>query len=381
LVASIGQFIKEVALYWVAYDITGSAFALGILGLCDAGPRLILSMLGGVLVDRYDRLRLMILMQFMSAMPVFVLFFLYAAGLLEFWHILVLEIWYAIIRTISPSVSQSLIRDLATDRELLNAVALSTIGFNFARVVGPSLGGVLMLWIGAGGTFILHALTLVISGVQMMPIRVARRAPAGRETNVAREITEGLRYIRHAPVILCSIGTAYAISAFVGSYPRFLPVFAKEILNVGPQGLGILLAAPGLGAVLALVFLSYVGQEWRRDTLMGVAAILTPLFLILFCSSQSFFFSVLFLTLLGAGHIAFRTVSRVIIQFEVPNDLLGRVMSVFVMDQGMRSVGSLILGSAATLLGAPLGLSVTSAVCVMLTAFLFYRLRARPDRA
>lgn len=372
--SSVGQFIQEVALYWLAYEITGSAMALGILGLCEATPRLILSAIGGVLVDRYNRLRLLILIQFFTAFPIFIFIVLYFAGVLEFWHILTLEVATSVVRSVNPSASQSLLRELVPEEALMSAVALFTIEFNFARIVGPSLGGVLILWLGVGGCFVIYGISLIVAGLVMLLIKLPPEEGGGGEENLLREVKEGFQYILQAPVILSSIAAAYILSIFVGTYQRFLPVFAKEILNVGPEGLGILMAAPGLGAVASMLLVTTAGEQWRRETMLWVTTALTPLFLILFCLSRTFWLSAVLLALVGGGQIAFRTVSRVIIQIDVPNALLGRVMSVFVMDQGMRSVGSLVMGIFASLFGAALGLTLTSVVSLALTSILFYRL-------
>jgi len=157
LIASLGHFVREVALYWLAYEITGSAIALGILGFAEAAPRLLLSAVGGVLVDRYDRLRLLTGIQFLCCLPVFGLVFIYFSGMLQFWHIVALEALLAIIRSMNPTAGQSILRELVPEEELMSAVSLYSIGFNFARIVGPSIGGVLIeahgfvppLWISA----------------------------------------------------------------------------------------------------------------------------------------------------------------------------------------------------------------------------------------
>jgi len=377
--SSIGQFIQEVALYWIAYEITDSAMALGVLGLCEATPRLVLSAIGGALVDRYNRLRLVILIQFFTAVPIFIFIGLYLAGVLEFWHILTLQIVTSVVRSINPSASQSLIRELVPDQELMSGVALFSIEFNFARIVGPSLGGVLILWIGVGGCFLVYGVSLILAGLGLLFVDLPPAERGKGEESLLGEIKEGFHYILQVPVILSSIAAAYILSIFVGTYQRFLPVFAKEILNVGPEGLGILMAAPGLGAVASLFFVGTVGEQWKKETMLWVTTILTPIFLILFCLSSSFWLSVALLALVGGGQIAFRTVSRVIIQIEAPHALLGRVMSVFVMDQGMRSVGSLVMGIFATLFGAALGLALTSVVSLALTSAIFYRF-LRPVR-
>lgn len=355
--------------------------ALGVLSLCEAAPRLILGVFGGALVDRYDRRRLLVLIQFASALPVFTFVALYLSGVLEFWHLLALEIVFGAIRSTNPSASQSLLRDLVPSGDLMNAVALYTLGFNLARVLGPSLGGVSILWIGVAGCFIANGVSLVLSGLGMLFIKLARFEASRGERNLLGEIREGIRYSWGAPVILASVAAAYTLSVFVSTYQRFLPVFAKEVLDVGPGGLGLLMAAPGLGAMVAVTFLATVGEKWKKEFLLRVTATVTPLFLMLFCLSRSFFLSVVLLALVGGGQISFRTISRVIIQIEVPHSLLGRVMSIFNLDQGMRSVGSLVIGAFASAFGAALGLGLTSLISLAVTTPLFHRLLRSGRRA
>jgi predicted MFS family arabinose efflux permease len=377
LLASLGHFVQEVALYWIAYEITGSPMALGILGLCGAAPRLLLGALGGVLVDRYDRKRLLILIQFFSVLPVLLFLILYTSGALEFWHLLAVEVLFGSIRAVNPSASQSILGELVPREHLMNAVSLYTIGFNFARIVGPSLGGVLILWIGVRGCYVVFLISLIFSGVGLMLIRLKDQRAANPEQDFVREFKEGFQYVWASPLIMSSIAAAYTFSIFIVTYQRFLPVFAKEIFAVGPEGLGMLMAAPGIGAIASLTFLASVGERWNRAWLLWITTTVTPIFLILFCLSPVFWISVVLLGLVGAGQVSFRTISRVIIQVEAPRDLLGRVMSVFNMDQGMRSLGSVVLGVFATIFGASLGLALTAGVSLIVTTTLFYRLLAK----
>jgi len=383
-IASIGQFVREIALYWLAYEITGSAMALGILALCEATPRLVLSVAGGVIVDRYDRLRLLTAIQFLCMVPVFTMVALYFLGVLQFWHIVVLETALAVIRSMNPTAGQSLLHDLVPEDELMNTVALYSLGFNFARIVGPSLGGILVLWIGVGGCLVFYGVALLISALELLPIHLPPDSRPKSSPDWLHDIREGLDFIRRSPLVLSSTLAAYALSAFVGTYQRFLPIFAKDILKTGPEGLGALTAASGIGAVLSLLFLDAVGRRWRRETLLWFSSKVTPLLLILFCFSRTLWLSVLLMGLLGAAQILFRTVSRLIIQVEAPRELIGRVISVFQMDQGMRSVGSMVMGAAATVFGAALGLSLCAVASIGITSLTFYRLIRRPasdDRA
>jgi len=374
LLGSIGHFIQEVALFWITYEITGSAMALGVLGLCSAAPRLLLGALSGVFVDRYDRKLLLILVNFGSAVPIAIFLVIYYFGTLEFWHLLVLEILAGSIRAINPSAAQSILAELVPREDLMNAVSLYTVGFNIARIAGPSLGGVMILWIGIGGCYAVFAATLVLAGLGMLFLRTQKEPSTKREENFLREFKEGFHYVWNTPLILGSIVAAYTFAVFIVTYQSFLPVFAKEVLKVGPEGLGILMAAPGLGGITSLSLLASVGERWNRAMLLWVMTTATPIFLILFCISPIFWLSVLLLAFVGAGQVSFRTISRVIIQIEAPRNLMGRVMSVFNLDQGMRSIGSIVLGAAATLLGASLGIALTATVSLIVTTTIFYRL-------
>ncbi len=351
--------------------------ALGILGLCSAAPRLLLGALGGVLVDRYDRKLLLLLIQFFSAVPGFLFLALYYFGSLQFWHLLGLEILSGSIRSINPSASQSILGELVPREHLMNAVSLYTIGFNIARILGPSLGGILVLWIGIGGCYAVFAVSQISAGFGMWFMRSASPAVANPKQDFLREFKEGFRYVWHTPVTLASIIAAYTFAVFVVTYQSFLPVFAKEVLAVGPDGLGLLMAAPGVGGIACLTFLAAAGERWNRAMLLWFTTTVTPIFLILFCVSPVFWLSLVLLTCVGAGQVSFRTISRVIIQIEAPRELLGRVMSVFNLDQGMRSVGSVVLGAFATVFGAALGVALTAGISLIITTLLFYRLLGR----
>ena len=348
--------------------------ALGILGLCGATPRLLIGALGGVLVDRYNRKRLLVVIEFLSVIPVLIFLALYISRLLEFWHLLALEILFGSIRAVNPSASQSILGELVPREHLMNAVSLYTMGFNFARIVGPSLGGVLILWIGVGGCYWVFATSLILASIGLLLIRLKDERAANPDQDFAREFKEGFQYVWNSPVILSSIAAAYTFSVFIVTYQRFLPVFAKEVLEVGPEGLGLLMAAPGVGGIACLTFLASVGERWNRANLLWITTTVTPIFLILFCASPVFWLSVVLLAVVGAGQVSFRTISRVIIQIEAPRDLLGRAMSVFNMDQGMRSVGSVVMGAFATIFGASLGIALTAVISLLVTTTLFYRL-------
>lgn len=342
-----------------------------MLSLFEAAPRLILGPFVGVVVDRYDRLKLVIWTQGLCSIPVFGLTILYFLDALQFWEILALEALYTAIRSVTPSASQSLIRDFVPADTLLSAVSVYSLGFNMARVAGPSLGGIFLVWVGAGGCFLIHAVSLLISVVLMIRVTPPAVVRRGSQNDFLAEFTEGLTYAWRQPFIRSSIGAAWAIGVFIGTYPRFLPVFAKNVLEVGPEGLGYLMAAPGIGAVIALTVFSGWGERWNKERFTVVLALLAPLLLVFFCFSRSFVASALLLGLVGAAHVSFRTFVRLIIQMEVPRELMGRVMAVLLMDNGLRALGSVVIGASVGFLGAAVGLGLTSGIAIGVIGLLF----------
>ena len=312
-------------------------------------------------------------MQFLSAVPVCVMVLLYYLGVLEIWHLIVLEVAVSAVKSASPSATQSLIRELAPENHIMNAVSLSSMGFNAARIVGPSLGGLMVVWLGVGGCFLLDALVLVIAGCEMLFIRRPRQKTAQARQDFMLEIKAGLHYIAHAPTILAILGVAYSGSILVGTYQRFLPVFARDVLDVGPQGLGYMVSAPGIGAILTLLVLAGRAEKGETRVLLWATGILGPLAIVFFCMAPSLWLGLLLLSLIGAGQVGFRTLARVVIQYDVPSELLGRVTSVFAIERGLNSVGSVVLGGFIAAFGAAFGLGLAAALSLALTLAFFYR--------
>lgn len=166
-----------------------------MLGFAEAIPRLLLSALGGVIVDRYERLRLLTAIQFLCLVPVVGMIMLYVLGILKFWHMVVLETFWSTIRSTNPTAGQSILRELVPEGALMSAVSLYSIGFNFARIVGPSIGGLLILWIGVGGCLVFYAVCLLLSALELIGIRMASHSTKSSQSDLLHEFTEGRRYL------------------------------------------------------------------------------------------------------------------------------------------------------------------------------------------
>lgn len=368
-----GDFMQAMAQSWLVWTMTSSPFLLGLVGFCQAAPRLLLGAIGGAIVDRLDRRRLLLLTQNLAMIQAFVFWALVYFDLIRFWHVLFLVLFLGTVNTLNQTARQSLINNLVPREELMNAIALNSSIVNLSKVLGPSLGGVLISIIGVDGCLLVNAISFlaIICSLLMMDLPHWQRAEG--ENPFWQEVSEGYDYIKTNSRVFSVLLLAYIVALIGSPYSRFLPVFASDILHAGPSGFGFLLAAPGLGAVLSGLYLASMGEIRRRGNFIFISVFAFSLFLILFSLSHSMLLSVLCLVMVGASHIAFRATANTTIQMETPPHLMGRILSLFLMDKGLWSFGTLFIGSFASLLGTPSALALSGLICALSAAALLYR--------
>lgn len=367
-----GDFMQAMAQAWLVWTMTSSPFLLGLIGFCQAAPRLILGAIGGAIVDRLDRRRLLVITQNLAMVQAFVFWALVYFDLIRFWHILLLVLFIGTVNTLNQTARQSLINSLVPRGELMNAIALNSSIVNLSKVIGPSLGGVLIALIGVAGCLLVNAVSFlaIILSLLMMDLPPWQREEG--EKNFWQEVMEGYDYVRTNSRVFSVLFLAYIVALVGSPYSRFLPVFATDIFHAGPSGFGFLLAAPGLGAVISGLCLASIGNVRRRGNFLFFSVFAFSLFLILFSFSRSMLLSLLCLVMVGASHIAFRAVANTTIQMETPPHLLGRILSLFFMDKGLWSFGTLFIGSVASLIGTPSAIALSGFICALSAAALLY---------
>ena len=372
-----GDFMQAMAQAWLVWTMTNSPFLLGLLGFCQAVPRLLLGAIGGALVDRLDRRRLVLLTQNLAMIQAFAFWALVYFDLIRFWHIVVLVLFIGTVNTLNQTARQSLINTLVPRAELMNAIALNSSIVNLSKVIGPSLGGVLIAIIGVAGCLLVNAVSFlaIILSLVMMDLPLWQREE--KEENFWQEVIEGYHYIKTNHQVFSVLSLAYIVALIGSPYTRFLPVFATDIFHAGASGFGLLLAAPGVGAVGSGLWLASMGNIRRRRNFVFLSVLTFSLFLMLFSFSRSMLLSLLCLVMVGASHIAFRAVANTTIQMETPPQLLGRILSLFFMDKGLWSFGTLFIGSVASLLGTPRATALSGLICGLSAALLYQRARLR----
>jgi MFS family permease len=350
-----GQWIQQVTLGWLIYDLTGSAVLLGVLNGFRALPFLLFGPLAGVAADRFDRRKLLLLMQPVLAgvtalMGVLVLF-----GLAEIWHLFLFTFLTASMWSLTQPVRQTLVPNLVPRRDLMNALALNSMGFNSMKVVGPTLGGALIVIFGAAGNFFVQSVVYSLLIFSLWYMHAPPTPTQARKTSALANLKEGLAYVKGTPVVLTLI--VLSLIPQMLSLPitnALMPVFQKDVLGVGPEGLGLLLASPGIGAVTATFGLAGAANRIRRKgLLMLIGLCLLGLFIVLFAQMRTLPLAMAALFFVGACQMTYMTTANTVVQVMVPDQLRGRVMSIWMLDQGLAPIGALVAGASTEMIGAP----------------------------
>jgi MFS family permease len=374
LVSLIGTWMQMIAASWLVYRLTGSPLLLGVIGFLSQIPALLLSPVAGVAADRWDRRRIQLITQTLSMLQAFLLAWLVLGGSVQVWHLMVLSACLGVITAFDIPARQAFVSDMVERREDLgNAIALNSTMFNAARLVGPSIAGVLVATTGEGICFLINGFSYLAAIAALLLMTTTRREPGSRIANVHTHVLEGFSYAwRFAPVR--HILALLALVSLVGlPYTVLLPIVARVILGGGPETLGFLVASSGIGAVLAGLYLASQRTVIGLCLRVAVSAVIFSIGLILFAYSDSFFLSLGLMMIEGFGMMILMAGSNTLIQTLVDEDKRGRVMSLFAMTfLGMTPFGSLAAGWLAGVIGV-VGTLACAGVLSLTGALLFAR--------
>ena len=379
LISSSGDFMQNVAQSWLVWHLSKSPLAIGVIAVFDTVPRLLVGAVGGAIADRFDRRRVLMITQGLAMAQAFIFWFLVQFEAIALWHIALLAFFLGVVNTINQTARQSLVNSLVPKGELLNAIGLQSSVFNFSKIMGPSVGGLIIAYIGIAGCFLVNAISFVFLLFNLylmeLPPWEARRNPQG----MFADIKEGFSYLRADRRILYIVGISYVMALFGAPYNRFVPIFATNVLHVGASGFGLLMSAPGIGATLASLTLASVDKLRVGTRSICFCVLGFALFLTLFAFSNSFILSLIALAMVGFCQVGERALTNTAIQMGTPQNLLGRVLSLFFMDRGLWSLGSIIIGGLASAIGIDWTFSVCGIVCAVAAASLL--LVSRRQRA
>ena len=368
--------MQSVAQAWLVYSLTKSALLLGSVGFASQIPVFLIAPFGGITADRVNRQRLVIATQIASMILAGILAWLTLSGRVHVWHIFALAGLLGVVNAFDIPGRQSFLVDMVGKEDLMNAIALNSSMFNGARVIGPAIAGILVSKIGEGWCFGANAISYIAVIVGLLLMRV-HSAPRTSNHSPLEDIVEGFRWVNQTKIIRALLLLIGLISLVGMPYTVLMPIFADKILHGGARGLGILMGATGVGALLGALTLAAKTGVKGLGRWIAITCGTLGISLCLFAYSTSFWLSAAFLLPAGYSMMLQMACSNTLIQTMVPDQLRGRVMSVYsMMFMGMAPFGAFFGGALAHRIGAPITVAAGGVACVI-GALWFWR--ALPD--
>jgi len=324
-VALVGSWMQQVAQAWLVLSLTNSPLRLGLVGSLNFLPILLFALVGGAVADRLPKRRLLVLTQSLLFCQTATLALLIVSGRVRYWHICVLALVWGIANTIDLPVRQAFVVELAGRADVTSAVALNSAAFNVARIVGPAAAGLLIARAGVAPAYFINAGAFVVVIVALLTVR-ARGTPLPRGgTTIGEEIREGVGYVLHTPRILILLAVLAVISITVFNFSVYVPLFARQVLGLGPEGFGLLMAAVGVGAVGGALTLGAL--QAPSISLLFTTGFLSCAGLVVMSTIARFGVAALVLFVLGWISVMVVAGCQAALQLAAPDRLRGRIMS------------------------------------------------------
>ncbi|MHB8575245.1 MAG: MFS transporter [Dehalococcoidia bacterium] len=368
-ISLIGTWMQNVAQAWLVLQITGSAFDLGIVSALQMLPMLVVGPFGGVLADRLPKRRVLVVTQTVQMLLAFVLGALVMTGTVQIWHVYLLATLLGITNAFDAPTRQAFVMEMVGRGDLMNAVALGSMQFNAARIVGPALAGFSIALIGVTGSFFANGISFmfVIGGLMMMRTTDFYAVEPAPRASVMVSLREGAAYVWRSPAIMMLTVLVGILGLFAFNSQVLVPLFAKDVLHSGAAGYGILMAAMGGGSLVAALVAAFV-QRARWGLLIGGSAGYCA-FMIFFALSRMYWGSVVLIAIAGFALITFFTSANTGVQQQVPDQLRGRVMGVYMtVNMGITPFGNLATGALAASFGAPFAMGLGAGIALVFTS-------------
>jgi len=378
IISLVGTWMQTVSQPWLVLLLDGSAIQLGTVLALQFAPSLLLAPLGGVLADRVDKRRLLLATQLLAALHAAVLFGLTVTDVVQIWHVMVLALAIGFVNAIDMPVRQAFAADLVPHEDLMNAVTLNSASFNLARVVGPAVAGVTLALYGPAFNFGLNAVSYVavlVALLLMDPVTMQPMVRPERHPSVRSSLAEGVRYALRTPTVLWPLVLLAGMGTFGMNFQTLLPIFAKVTLSLDADGYGALFAAMGAGSLLASLGLAFIGSRRPLVGMIMGGGLGFVLFEALLGLSRTPELAFPLIVAIGLASMLMINSINVIVQRSVPNELRGRVMSLYIMVfAGAAPIGGLIAGTVAELWGPPAGFLLGAAVASLFVGLVAWQL-------
>ena len=365
LVSVIGTWMQQVAMGWLVYQLSNSAFTLGVVRFLSAIPITLLTLVGGAVADRVEKRRVVVVTESIAMVLAFVLTGLVYFGVVQIWQIALLALLEGITDAFDIPTRQSFVVEMVGKEDLMNAIALNSSLFNGARVFGPALAGILIGVVGVAGCFFFNAVSYAAIVAAYLAMKLPAAARAERKP-ILHETLEAMRYVAGHRILRAIIVLVTIVSLFGWPYSVLLPVFARDVLHTGAGGYGFLMAANGVGALVGALTLASLGDSpYKRKLFYGGLFGFCGM-LIVFAFSTVYWLSAASLAGSGFFMIIFFATANTSVQTRVPDELRGRVMGIYALAfLGLTPFGSLIAGSLARTFSASFAVALGAGICIL----------------
>jgi MFS family permease len=372
--ASLGVWMDQVTRGWLIYELTDSALQLGMVRGIQAIPFLFLSPVAGSVADRYPRKFLVVAAQFANGFIFTATAALILFGLIRPWHVYLTAVLMACVQVFLQPARAAMISDTVPPENLTNAIGLNAVVFNMARSTGPALAGLLISVFNTGVAYGAQGLFFLLATVWTIQMRSGRRAAAARRSHgggnesFARSIVSGWQFAWRKDEVRSSLLIVIVASLFMVPFSTLLPIFARDILQVGAQGQGLLLTSMGIGALGSALIIATFGDRMPRGIMMLAGVTLYGMLVVLFSASPWFSLSMVLMAVIGLCHVSSHALVQTVIQSYSPPEFRGRAIAIFHMNQILLLLGGLVIGALSEAIGAPwaaASLSIAGTLCMV----------------
>lgn len=374
----IGNWIQQIAMAWLVYRLTGSAWLLGVTGFAGQIAILIFAPFGGLWADRFDRYKLLLVTQILSAVPPLLLAILAYTGLIAVWHIIVMALFLGIVNAIDTPIRLTFTTEMVTAKEdLPSAIAMNALMQNAGRMIGPTVAGLLLTVSTEAFCFVINTLSKVIIVAMVLAMTLAPYQRKNITASPWQQLTEGARYAWNMLPVRWLLPMVATISFMVTPYQTLMPIFAAEVYGGGADMLGFLIGAAGCGGVVGMLALASRRDVRGLTRWITAASLAAGLGVLVFALSPWLPLSLAALAVTGFGVVVNGMSVSTMIQTIVEDRMRGRIMSIFSMAfLGMYPLGSLAGGALATHIGAPSTLAIGGGLCTIAALLLWRRMPA-----
>ncbi|MEY2562356.1 MAG: hypothetical protein QOH88_549 [Verrucomicrobiota bacterium] len=367
LISFTGSWMTTTAQGWLVYQLTGSKALLGVVAAAASAPMLFFATWGGWVADRYPKRSVIVVTQTCSMIISLAMAALVWSKLVQPWHIIVLAIVGGITMAFDMPARQSFVIEMTSREDLMNAISLNSSAFNCARIVGPSIAGILMGQVGIAMCFLLDGLSFIAVIAGLLRMRLPKKeARIKSDAGPIGQALEGFRYVWNHRRVLTILSLFTVVGIFGWSYTVLMPAFARDVLHLGAHGYGLLLAGSGIGALAAALTVASAGHILSTRTMaLGGVGIFSAA-LVLFAFNKNPYVATVLLAIVGFGVVLYFSTSNTVLQTIVPDDMRGRVMGIWALIfGGMIPLGSLEAGLMADFIGAPATIAIGALICAL----------------